>query len=77
MWIKFLLILDKFMTWCFAIINNRPAEIYFEKKRDKTEITGHCYAKREEFDDEEERQAFDEDTAKYKFSYRRGEYRRT
>ena len=27
--------------WCFGLINNRLAEIYFEKGK----ICGHCYAK--------------------------------
>lgn len=37
------------MPWCFAIINNKLAEIYFEKKKGKIKIEGHCYVKKEEF----------------------------
>ncbi len=37
------------MSWCFAIVNNRLAEIYFEEKKGKTKIIGYCYVKEEEY----------------------------
>jgi len=37
------------MSWCFAIVNNRLAEIYFEEKMDKPKIIGYCYVKKEEY----------------------------
>jgi len=65
------------MSWCFAIINNRLAEIYFNRKKiGKSKIMGHCYVKKEDFKAKEEQNAIKEDTAKYRFVYRKGEYKR-
>ena len=36
------------MTWCFAIINDRLAEIYFEDEG-KNKILGHCYVDEKEY----------------------------
>jgi hypothetical protein len=64
------------MSWCFAIVNNRLAEIYFDKKKTgKPEIMGHCYVKREDFKTKGEQNAIKEDTAKYRFVYRNKEYK--
>ncbi|MBU4331672.1 hypothetical protein KKD19_02460 [Patescibacteria group bacterium] len=65
------------MCWCFAIINNRLAEIYFDRdKKGNPKFEGHCYVKRSEFKTKVEQKAIDEDITKYRFSYRKGEYRR-
>lgn len=64
------------MSWCFAIVNNRLAEIYFDmKKTSEPKIMGHCYVKKEDFKTKEERDAIKEDTAKYRFVYRNREYK--
>jgi len=62
--------------WCFALVNNRLAEIYFEKKGRKTEIIGHCYVKAEEYKTKKEQKWIAEDTAKFKFNYRARKYKR-
>ena len=65
------------MYWSFAIINNKLAEIYFDKnKKGQPKFSGHCYVKKEDLKIKAELKAIDEDTAKYKFVYRKGEYRR-
>jgi len=65
------------MYWSFAIINNKLAEIYFDKnKKGQPKFSGHCYVKKGDFKIKAELKAIDEDTAKYKFVYRKGEYRR-
>ena len=64
------------MSWCFAIVNNRLAEIYFEEKGKKTKITGHCYVKKEEYKTKQEQKWIKEDTAKFRFVYRKGKYKR-
>ena len=56
--------------WCFAIVNGKLAEIYFDKKRG---VWGHCYVKRDEFNKRENRQ-IDTDIKKYLFSYRNRHY---
>lgn len=61
------------MTWCFAIVNNRLAEIYF-KSEGKKEILGHCYVYEKEYKTKQEKKWIKEDTAKYKFEYKKEKY---
>ncbi len=69
------------MSWCFAEINNKLGEIYFDKVRRgnklRTIFKGHCYVKKGEFElmTKEERQALDKDVSQYHFSYRNGKYK--
>lgn len=56
--------------WCFAIVNGRLAEIFFDKKYG---IYEHCYVKREEYNKKEQRM-IDSDIKKYQFVYRKGYY---
>lgn len=64
------------MHWCFAIINNRLAEIYFDRdKKGKPKFTGHCYVVKNDFKTKAEREAIREDVAKCKFTYRNGKYK--
>lgn len=65
------------MDWCFAVINNKLAEVYFEKKKNKkVKFLGHCYVKQEEYKTKTEQRWIKQDTEKFKFSYRNGEYNR-
>lgn len=64
------------MGWSFAIINNKLAEIYFEKKRGKIKFLGHCYVKKSEYKLKDEKGWIRKDTAKFRFVYRNGDYRR-
>ena len=57
-------------NWCFAIVNNRLAEIYFGKKK---EIWGHCYVKREDYSKGEQKM-IDEDIKWAKFVWRNKKY---
>lgn len=63
------------MSWCFAIINNRLAEIYFEKKKGKIKYLGHCYVKRSEYGSKKEKDWIEKDSARVKLTYRNGIYR--
>jgi len=64
------------MFWSFAIINNKLAEIYFDKdKNGKPKFTGHCYVVKNDFKTRAEQKAIEEDIAKYRFTYRKGKYR--
>ena len=64
------------MYWCFAKINGRPGEIYFDKnKKGKVKIIGHCCVKREEFKTKGELSDFDRETAKNRVVYRNKEYK--
>lgn len=62
--------------WSFALVNGRLAEIYFDKKRGKIKIRGHCYVKKEEFTTKKEQRWIKQDTARVKYTYRKGEYKR-
>ncbi len=67
------------MYWCFATINNKLGEIYFNKVRRgnklRTIFKGHCYVKKGEFKIREEKRALDTEAAQYHISYRNGKYK--
>ncbi len=63
------------MSWAFALINNRLAEIFFEKKGKTIVMQGHCYVKRSEFTTKKEQKDVDTDIKKHVLSYRMGRYR--
>ena len=52
--------------WCFALINNRLAEIFFDKEWG---LYGYCYVKRDEYSKGEQRR-INKDLQKHQFSYR-------
>lgn len=63
--------------WAFAIINGRLAEFDFEVKNGKFRMSrGHCYVKREEYKTKKEQRWIDGDIKHYRFTYRKGKYRR-
>lgn len=64
------------MSWCFAIINNKLAEIYFDKTKKGPKFLGHCYVKKEEFKTKQEQKWIKQDTEKFKFVYRNKKYKR-
>ena len=64
------------MNWCFATINNRLGEIYFEKKKNgQIKFLGHCYIAKEDFKLKEERNALKRDIKKFKIVYKNKEYK--
>lgn len=64
------------MSWCFAIINNKPGEIYFERsKSGRVKFWGHCYVGKEDFKTKEERSALEKDIKKFKIVYRNKNYK--
>lgn len=62
------------MNWCFALVNNKLAEIYFEKKKSGPKFLGHAYVKLEEYKTKKERALIEVATMKFKFSYKSGKY---
>jgi hypothetical protein len=65
------------MNWSFAIINNKLAEIYFERKKNgNVKFIGHCYVKREEYKTKKEQNYIDKDIVCTKLLYRKGDYKR-
>jgi len=71
-------ILKNFMSWCFAIINNKLAEIYFDKNlgSTKSKIVAHCYVAEQDYLTKEEKIWIKRDTKKFRFTYRNGNYKR-
>jgi hypothetical protein len=64
------------MNWCFATINNKFGEIYFEKgKSGQIKFLGHCYFKKEDLKTKEERDALKEDIKKFRIIYRDRKYK--
>ena len=56
--------------WCFALINGRTAEIYFNEK---VGPYAHCCIERKEYSKREQKM-IDFDIKKHQFSYRKGYY---
>ncbi len=64
------------MPWCFAIVNNKLAEIYFDENKDgKPKIFGHCYVKKEEYKTKQEQKWIEQDTKRVKAVYRNKKYK--
>lgn len=69
------------MSWCFAIVNGKLAEIFFdemtEKARTKKQmrIFGHCYVKKEEYETKKEQQWIAKDTKEMRLVYRNNVYK--
>ncbi len=64
------------MNWCFAIINNKLGEIYFERKKTgRIKFLGHCLVEREDFTVKQEQKCIDEDIKKVKIIYRNKNYK--
>ncbi len=63
------------MSWSFAIVNNKLAEIYFGKdKKDRIKVRGHCYVKKEEYKTKQEQKWIAEDTKRVKIKYQKKKY---
>ena len=64
------------MSQCFAIVNNRLAEIYFDKKKNgQTKIWGHCYVQKEDYKTKQEQKWIIRDTKRVKVIYRNKKYK--
>ncbi len=61
------------MDWCFAIINGKLAEVYFEKKKN-IKFLGHCFVKKSEFLTKREQQQIKVDTKKVRLTYKDEKY---
>lgn len=71
-------VLPRFDGWCFAIVNNRLAEIFFanDHKKKKSTVWGHAYVKRDEFKTKKEQHQIDKDIKNAMFTYRNKKYTR-
>ncbi len=63
------------MSWAFALVNNKLAELYFERRGKTIRMGGYCHVERSEFITRKELGEIDFDTKKYQLSYRNGRYR--
>ncbi len=64
------------MSWSFAVVNHRLAEIFFERRKGVFVPRGHCYVDKKDYTTQKEIRWIREDTARLQFSYRFGRYRR-
>ena len=61
--------------WCFALVNNRLEEIFFDKTpKGKTKILGYYYINRRDYKTKKEQKWIKEDTARVRLTYRKGKY---
>ena len=61
------------MNWCFAIVNGRLAEIYFDKTKHGLAMCGHCYVDKESFSKREQKM-IDKDISRFLITYRNNRY---
>ena len=66
---------NKNMSWCFGLVNNRLAEVFFEKKGKTHKFLGHAYVKESEYKTKKEKEWIKNDTSKVILIYRNGIYR--
>ncbi len=65
------------MDWCFAIVNGKLSEIYFNKnKKGDMKFIGFCHVNKSDYRTKMEKKYILEDTAKFKFTYRNNVYKR-
>ena len=64
------------MSWCFAYVNNKLAEIYFQKNKNGIKLQGHCYVKKSDYETKKEQSWIEKDTTKFRFVYRNKKYKR-
>jgi phage-related protein len=63
------------MSWSFGLVNNRLAEIYFEKNKGKVKFMGHAFVKKSEYTTKREKEWIVKDTARIRLTYRNGVYK--
>ncbi len=64
------------MCWCFAIVNNKLAEIFFdENKNGQVKIRNHCYVRREDYKTKTEQKYIEKDISKVRVVYRSKKYK--
>lgn len=63
------------MMWCFAKVNNKLAELFFdESKKGAKLILGHCYVEIKKYKTKQEKKWIKDDTKKFIFEYKNGKY---
>lgn len=64
------------MGWCFALINNKLGEIYFDKTKVGTiKIHAHCFVSKKEYKTKQEQQWIREDIKNIKVKYSNKQYK--
>lgn len=63
------------MGWSFALVNNRLAEIFFEKSDNGMELWGHAYVEPKDFKSLEEQRWIEKDTKRLRLVYKNGSYK--
>jgi hypothetical protein len=71
-----LIIICSMYHWSFAIVNNKLAEVHFDKKKNgRIKIFGHCFVHRKEYKTKQEKKWIREDTKRMRFLYRNGRHK--
>ncbi len=62
------------MSWCFGVVNNKLAEVYFENEGGNLRFHSHCYVKKSEYKTKTELKWIDKDIKRIVLTYRKGKY---
>ena len=63
------------MVWSFGLVNNKLAEIFFERKTGEVVFLGHAYVKEQEYTTKKEKKWIKKETARVRLAYRKGKYK--
>ncbi len=70
------LITTKNMNWCFGLVNDKLAEVFFEKKGKRWDIFAHALVKESEYTTKKEKEWIRSDTEHVRLSYKKDTYTR-
>lgn len=62
--------------WSFGLVNNKLAEIFFEKRGDNVKYLGHCFVRNGEYKTKQELNWIGKDTKNVQLRYRDGHYQK-
>lgn len=60
--------------WCFAKVNGKLVEIYFEKKRGKNEIYAHCFVDEKDYKTKQEKKWIEADLKRVNLIFKNKKY---
>ena len=63
------------MSWCFGLVNNRLAEIFYKRNKSVVTYMGHAFVKKTDYTSKREKEWIVKDTARIRLTYENGVYK--